>query len=146
MKFSLQRLVGTALNGKSTIHPIKATDRDYLFFGENYIIGHLTNAGSVPGKNAHAIAQKYKRHCLAGHDHVTGVFDPRNKHIGASIGCTASVEKFWYSEKVMNGYAFMQKGYALIDTEDSFELYGEDHEVYFSRSRMYNGIYTCTKV
>jgi len=142
----LKRLVNMALNGRTTKHSITTTNRDYLFLGNNYIIGHLTSANSVAGKGAHAIAQKYQRHCLAGHDHIRGVFNVASTFIGASIGCSARTDKFWYSERVMNGHRFMQKGYAIITDENSFDLIDHTHEPYFVRTMFNNSIYNCTKV
>jgi hypothetical protein len=146
MAFSLNRLVNTALNGRQPVHAITTTDRDYLFLGESYIIGHLSSGGAIAGKNAHNIAQKYKRHCLAGHDHIRGVFNPSSRYIGASIGCCADVKKFWYSERLMNSMRFMERGYAIVTDETSFDLIGEDHEPYFVKTHFNNSTYHCIKI
>jgi len=143
---SFQRLISAALNGRSTKHTIKTTDRDYLFIGEHFIVGHLDRASSIPGKLAQGIANKYQRHALAGHEHSVGVFtgDPNALYLGASIGCCADSSKFWYSERRMNAFPFMKKGYAMIDgCEDYFSLFNEKHTQYFSRVMFANNVYNC---
>lgn len=143
-QFSLKRLMNAALNGRKPKNPIETTERDYLFVNDDVIIGHLTNATAVAGKIAHNIAQKYQRHCLAGHDHITGVFNPRARYIGASIGCSAEFKKFWYSEKGMSPIKFMQRGYAMITGGTygtKIDLYNGNHALYFSRSEVDRGIY-----
>ena len=132
-QFSLKRLMNAALNGRKPYHSIITTERDYMFVNDDFIIGHLTNASGVAGKIAHNIAQKYQRHCLAGHDHITGVFNPRSRFIGASIGCSADYTKFWYSEKGMSPIKFMQRGYAVITGAGTIKLYNEESKMYYQR-------------
>ncbi len=142
---SFQRLISAALNGRQTKHTIHTTERDYLFVGEQFIVGHLDKGSSIAGKLAYAIAQKYNRHALVGHDHLTDVFTgaPKAKYLGASIGCAADHEKFWYAERRMNAMPFMTRGYAVVHgTEDDFSLFNADHELYFGRQSGYN----CFKV
>lgn len=143
-QFSLKRLMNAALNGRKPKHKIDTTERDYLFVNDDVIIGHLTNATAVAGKIAHNIAQKYQRHCLAGHDHIAGVYNPRSKYIGASIGCAAEFKKFWYSEKGMTPIKFMQRGYAIItggEHSTKVDLYNHEHKLYYSRSEIEPGVY-----
>lgn len=132
-QFSLKRLMNAALNGRKPQNPIITTERDYIFMNDNFIIGHLNNASGVAGKIAHNIAQKYQRHCLAGHDHITGVFNPRSRFIGASIGCSADYTKFWYSEKGMSPIKFMQRGYATVTGCGTIKLYDEASKLYYQR-------------
>lgn len=132
-QFSLKRLMNAALNGRKPKNSIITTERDYMFVNDDYIIGHLNNASGVAGKIAHNIAQKYQRHCLAGHDHIAGVFNPRSRYIGASIGCSADYTKFWYSEKGMNPVKFMQRGFAVVDGDSTVKLYNEQHKLYYQR-------------
>jgi hypothetical protein len=143
-QFSLKRLMNAALNGRKPKHKIETTERDYLFVNDDVIVGHLTNATAVAGKIAHNIAQKYQRHCLAGHDHIAGVFNPRSRYIGASIGCAAEFKKFWYSEKGMSPIKFMQRGYAVItggEHSTTVDLYNSDHKLYYSRSEIEPGVF-----
>lgn len=132
-QFSLKRLMNAALNGRKPANQIFTTERDYLFLNNDFIIGHLTNASGIAGKIAHNIAQKYQRHCLAGHDHITGVFNSRSRYIGASIGCSADHDKFWYAEKGMNPTKFMQRGYAIVGGNSEIQLFNENHKRYFHR-------------
>ncbi len=131
-QFSLKRLMNAALNGRTPENQINTTERDYMFVNDDFIIGHLSSATGSAGKIAHNIAQKYQRHCLAGHDHITGVFNPRSKYVGASIGCVADYKKFWYSEKGMNPAKFMQNGYALISGSSDIKLFNDKY-MYFHR-------------
>lgn len=143
-QFSLKRLMNAALNGRKPKNMIDTTERDYMFVNDDVIVGHLTNATAVAGKIAHNIAQKYQRHCLAGHDHITGVFNPRSRYIGASIGCSAEFKKFWYSEKGMTPIKFMQRGYAVITGTahgTKIDLYNQDHTLYYSRQEIEPGVY-----
>lgn len=142
VQFSLKRLMNAALNGRSTKNSITTTERDYLFVNDDFIIGHLSNAIGVPGKIAHNIAQKYQRHCLAGHDHITGVYNPRSRYIGASIGCVADFKKFWYSEKGMNATRFMQRGFGVVSANSSIELFNESYR-YFQRWHNEDTYSTC---
>ena len=141
-QLSFQRLISAALNGRSSQNAIKTTDRDYLFIGDHFMAGHLDKFSSTAGKNAYAAAQKFNRHVLAGHDHVTGVYkvNPSAKYMGASIGCMADSSKFWYSERRMNAMPFMQRGYAVISnsSEDDFYLFDQNHACYFERSHGFN--------
>ena len=143
-QFSLKRLMNAALNGRKPKYSIETTERDYIFVNNDVIVGHLTSATGVAGKIAHNIAQKYQRHCLAGHDHITGVFNPRSRYIGASIGCAAEFKKFWYSEKGMTPIKAMQRGYAIITGGDygtKVDLYNENHTLYYSRNEVNAGVY-----
>jgi hypothetical protein len=142
---SLQRLISAALNGRETKHDIIVTDRDYLFVGDHFIIGHLSTYNKVPGKVAYDIAKKYNRTTLTGHDHLAGVYgDNTSKVLGASIGCAADYTKFWYSERRLNSMPAMKKGYALINgTGDTFSLFDENHKEYFQRVGMSDGVYNC---
>lgn len=140
--FSLKRLMNAALNGRKPANEIITTERDYMFVNNDFIIGHLSNATSVAGKIAHNVAQKYQRHCLAGHDHITGVFNHRSRYVGASIGCVADHKKFWYSEKGMSPTKFMQQGYALITGNSEIELYN-NKRLYFRRWQAKDVYYTC---
>lgn len=138
---SFARLINAALNGRTPKNPIKTTERDYVLVGDTFIVGHLDKFSTVAGKLAHGIAQKYNRHALVGHDHLSGVFtgDPNARYIGASIGCCADSSKFWYSERRMNSTPFMTKGYAYIwSIEDDFSLYNNNHDVYFNRVHGFN--------
>lgn len=146
---SFGRIISAALNGRQSRYPITTTERDYLFIGDHFVVGHLDKYSIIPGKLAYGIAQKYKRHALCGHDHLTGVFtgDPNAKYIGASIGCTADSSKFWYSERRLNSLPFMTKGYAFISgNEDAFTLHNVNHESYFERYVSNGGAYNMFKV
>ena len=144
VQFSLKRLMNAALNGRKPKNKIETTERDYMFLNNDVIVGHLTNATAVAGKIAHNIAQKYQRHCLAGHDHITGVYNPRSRYIGASIGCAAEFKKFWYSEKNMTPFKVMQRGYAVVTGQTcgtKLDLYNQANMLYYSRSVLDNGVY-----
>lgn len=144
--FSLKRLINSALNGRTPKHTITTTNREYLFLGNSFVIGHLSKYSTSAGKIAQNIAQKYQRHALVGHDHIAGV-GGNTKYIGASIGCCASTEKFWYSESKLTTFPPSQKGYAVISAEDQFTLYNEHHEPYFERTMFNDSIsYNCFMV
>ncbi len=143
VQFSLKRLMNAALNGRKPKHPIITTERDYMFVNGDFIVGHLNSASGLAGKIAHGIAQKYQRHCLAGHDHITGVYNSRSRYIGASIGCAADYEKFWYAEKGMNPTKFMQRGFAIIDGDSNIELFNESNLRYFHRWYTPVAYHTC---
>jgi len=145
---SFQRLISAALNGRQTLYPVTTTERDYVFVGSNFVVGHLDKGSSIPGKLAHSVAQKYKRHVLTGHEHITGIFkgNPTAEYLGVSIGCCADPTKFWYSERRLNSSPFMTNGYAMIDGDgDSFSLYDGNHSAYFARVKMLDGVYNCYK-
>lgn len=140
-QLSFQRLISAALNGRQPINPIITTDRDYVFVGDHFVVGHTDRFSSTAGKVAYGIAQKYQRHALTGHDHICNVYmgDSTAKYIGASIGCMADSTKFWYSERRLNSLPFMKRGYAILDgNEDYFSLYDENHTEYFRRYDGYN--------
>lgn len=142
---SFDRLINATLNGRQPKNKITTTERDFVFVGTNFVVGHVDKASSVPGKLAHGIAQKFSRHALTGHEHITGVFqgDPIVRYLGVSLGCCADPKKFWYSERRLNSSPFMSNGYAIIDGIDTFSLFDENHVRYFTRRYIQDGIYNC---
>jgi predicted phosphodiesterase len=143
---SYQRIISAALNGKEPLEEIKVTNRDYIYLGDYFVIGHLSQYSTTPGKIAAQIAKKYKRHALVGHDHLCGAFVEKNENfVGASIGCIADTSSFWYAERRLTTMPMMQQGYALIyGPRDTFSLYNHDHEEYFMRlSEAPNKSYNC---
>ena len=145
--FSLQRLIASALNGRTAKHKIVATDYDYIDVGDAFRVGHIDKYSTTPGKIAYDIAQQIKRNVLVGHDHLTGVhYKNGDQFIGASIGCIADHSKFWYANRRLNKMKPFQLGYAVLDQNGGFDLFNADHEVYFSRTQMYSGWYNCHQV
>jgi predicted phosphodiesterase len=145
---SFERVISAALNGRKPKNQITVTDREYMFVGSKFVVGHLSNYSTTAGKLAYGIAQRYKRHALVGHDHLSGVFGSlHSQYLGASIGCSAKTDAFWYSESKLNTLPPMQQGYALINgTDDSFSLFNGAHQEYFTRVRMNNGMCNCYMV
>lgn len=148
-QLSFKRLISAALNGRQPKNTITTTDRDYVFIGDHFVVGHVDRFSAIPGKTAHAIAQKYKRHALVGHDHIVGAYtgEPNAQYIGASIGCMADSSKFWYSERRLNSTPFMRRGYALLyGSGDGFTLYNDEHIAYFERMPFDGTMFNCFRV
>lgn len=146
---SFQRIISMALNGREPLSEITVTNRDYVFLGQHFVIGHLSQYNPVAGKIASQIAKKYKRHVLVGHDHLCGVFlDKNENYVGASLGCLADTSSFWYAERRLSTMPFMQQGYALLHGyRDTFSLYNHEHEEYFMRMSSKPGqAYNCFRV
>lgn len=147
---SLRRIVAMSLDGRTPDNEITVTDYDYMLYGDTYVIGHLDRGAAIPGKAAHSIISKYKRHVLTFHEHSRGVFtgtnNPHAQYIGASVGCSTSTEKHWYAMRRLNSQKPFAKGFALISDDDLFSLYDDNAEEYYARYAIRNGVYNCFKV
>lgn len=129
-RFSLQRIVSAALNGKTTKHPIVATEYDYLF-ANGKCIGHLSEYSKVPGKVALEVSKKIYKPVLAGHDHLRGV-QHQAMAVGVSLGCCARHDAFWYKQRRLSQMPDFRQGYALLRGTDAIECYDDVHEMYYA--------------
>jgi hypothetical protein len=141
---TLQRLIYAALGNKQPRYQITVSEYDYIEIGETFVIGHLSQSHKQPGKLAAMIAKQRQRHVLVGHDHLLGVVQ-NDQWLGASIGCIADPQKFWYSERRLNTYAPMQQGYALLRAEDEFDVCNRFSEPVFRRYRYLGNMYNSWK-
>lgn len=141
---TLQRLIYAALGQKQPRYQITVSEYDYIEIGETFVIGHLSQSHKQPGKLAATIAKQRQRHVLVGHDHLLGVVQ-NDQWLGASIGCIADPQKFWYSERRLNTYAPMQQGYALLRAEDEFDVFNRFSEPVFRRYRYLGNMYNSWK-
>lgn len=91
------------------------TDHDYIYYDNFAIIGHLTNGyDMVAGKIAAALALKYRRHALVGHDHLFGAIQAENGKYGVSIGAMFVPGSFAYKAKSYNTFPHSQLGFAIL--------------------------------
>lgn len=93
---------------------IIATNYDYIFRGENWLIGHLSQYDPEPGLLASQLSDKYQRNVLVGHDHILGVKSGKSGYIGASIGCMLTPDRFYYKERRLNTFPHFMLGFAMI--------------------------------
>jgi hypothetical protein len=101
------------LQGKYKTQVI-VTDYDYLFRGDDWLIGHLSSYDEEPGALAAKLADKYDKHVLAGHDHVRGYKRGRGGRLGVSIGCMLTPDRFYYKSRRLNTFPDFQLGFALV--------------------------------
>lgn len=139
---TLQRLIYASLGGETPKNTITVTEYDYIDVGNTFTVGHLSQFHKRPGALAATIADMHQRHVLVGHDHLLGAqLSKSGKWVGASIGCIAQPDLFWYSERRLNTYAPMAQGYAIIRAEHEVDIYNNAHVPIFRRYRVADKYY-----
>jgi hypothetical protein len=111
---SYQMVIHAALNGKRVTADIIATDLDYCYVNQSWVIGHLSNYSKVGGKIALDLARKHNRHAGVFHDHQQGIMAD-HRFIGVSIGAMLQKDAFFYKERRLNSYSDFQNGFLIVD-------------------------------
>ena len=106
------------------------TEFDYVYYGDFAILGHLSSGyDPTPGKVAAAIAQKYDKHALVGHDHLRGFMQADNGKFGISIGAAFQIGSFWYKERSYNTFPHSMLGFVIIENRHIWQYNEELREV-----------------
>lgn len=113
-KLTFEAFIKDVVMQNKLTRKIKTTERDYIFYGDFAIIGHLSGYSTVPGEIAAQIADKYNMHALVGHDHIRGMMKADNGKYGISIGGMFAHNRFWYKERGMNIYPHSDNGFIII--------------------------------
>lgn len=112
---------------------VLVTNYDYVFRGDDWIIGHLQNYDETPGLLAATLADKYNRHVLVGHDHIRGYMRGKNGKLGVSIGAMLQPDRFYYKARRLNTFPHFQLGFALLTEQNGLYLFSD------SGNTTYNG-------
>lgn len=111
---SFQMVIHAALNGKRVSADIVATDLDYCYVNNSWVVGHLSNYSKISGKLALDLAMKHQRNAAVFHDHQQGVMS-NDRFLGISVGAMLQRDAFFYKERRLNGYNDFQNGFLIVD-------------------------------
>jgi predicted phosphodiesterase len=87
---------------------------DYLYLGNDFVVGHLDSYSDIPGKNAAIIAERERRHVIVGHDHIRGYMSSRSGYVGFSLGCALLEDRFYYKVRRLDIYPEWNLGFMII--------------------------------
>ncbi len=91
-----------------------ATNYDYIYRDDSWLIGHLSSYDETTGLLAAKIADIHNRHTLVGHDHIFGYKISEKGYIGASIGAMLTPELFYYKKRRLNTFPNFMLGFSII--------------------------------
>lgn len=131
------------LQGKT--QGVHVTNYDYIFRGDDWIIGHLTNYDPSPGVLAAQIADKYNRHALVGHDHLLGITTAKNGRLGVSIGAMLQPDRFWYKVRGLDTYPHFQLGFAIIKNNQLYLFSDTGNTINHGKVRSFDYWINCFK-
>jgi len=121
-------------NSPTNYNPnVITTERDYVLFGNDTLIGHMSGYHTEGGVYAAEIAKHKEINVIAGHDHLRGRKETENGYFGISIGCIANPDSFWYAQRRLNHFRYMQQGFAIYK-QSKWYLFNE------YTNEAYNGI------
>lgn len=113
---SFQMVIHAALNGKKVSADIIATDLDYCYVNNSWVVGHLSSYNKAGGKLALDLARKHSRHAAVFHDHIQGL-QCDNRYIGVSVGAMLQKDAFFYKERRLNMFSDFQNGFLIVDND-----------------------------
>lgn len=110
---TLESLVYGALAGASIKAKLYISDRDYLYYGDDWGIGHLSSWCKEGGKLALEQARKHNKRVFAvWHDHIQGVQCDEN-HMGVSVGSMLCEDSQYYKERRLSRFNAFVNGYMI---------------------------------
>lgn len=112
---------------------VYVTNYDYMYRGDDWLIGHLSSYDETPGLLAAKIADIHERNTLVGHDHIQAVKVSEKGYLGASIGCMLTPELFYYKKRRLTTFPNFMTGFAII-MGDVLQLYNGQGFKYFEGS------------
>lgn len=111
---SFQDLIyNEVLQGKLS-DQIVATEYDYVFRGDKWLIGHLSAYDETPGLIAAKISNRVERNVIVGHDHIFGFQYGEKGYLGVSTGAMLTPDRFWYKQRRLNSFPDFMLGFSLI--------------------------------
>jgi len=123
-KITFAQFIKEAVAQHSYTRKLITTEYDYVYYGKYAVIGHPQNYSPIPGELASQLSEKYKRHCLIGHDHLHGYQLGTNGYYGISIGMMAEYNSFFYKERAYNLFPDSNVGFIII-TARNISLYND---------------------
>lgn len=119
-KITFQELIyDVVLNGKLS-NQVTATNYDWLYRGDDWMIGHLSAYDETPGLIAATIAEMTNKNVAVGHDHIQGYKYADNGRIGISIGAMLTPDRFWYKHRRLSTFPPFGLGFLLLINNKSF--------------------------
>ena len=114
-RYPLRMLIKGALSNRRPDCRILVTDRDWVYLGDDWQIGHLSSYSKYPGKKAAQIAMVKDRNVAVGHDHMQGFMaTPDGRRLGISVGSMLWANRFWYKDMRLNDYPDWSNGFLIV--------------------------------
>lgn len=119
-ELGVSKLVELALFGRDYYGQVIVTDYDYVYVGDNWLVGHLSTFSRIPGNAASKLATRHRRNVAVGHDHMQGYMSTSDgEYIGISVGSMIAKDKngrspLWYRERRLSTYPEIANGFLIL--------------------------------
>jgi predicted phosphodiesterase len=121
----LDKLIAAALGRNWPACSITVTSRDYLYLGEQWLLGHPSRYSGRGGTTPSDLADLEQRNIVTGHNHLIGLQQSKSgRYVGIDTGhCTLPDRHGYVRQRLTTfprwngGFTLIQDGYATLYTE-----------------------------
>lgn len=116
--FDFELVINAAFGKNWPKSEVKISNMDYIYMGQNWLIGHPSNYSGQGGKTPSDLADLYQRNVITFHNHVVGYSQSRSgKYIGVDAGHSTVEDQHYYKERRLNKFVRWNSGFVVLSND-----------------------------
>jgi hypothetical protein len=113
--WDLQLLINAAMGRDWPACSVSVTNLDYVYLGDNWIVGHPSSYSGQGGKTPADLADLYQRNVVTLHNHVIGMAQSKSgKYIGVDCGHMTEAGQHYYQARRLSKFARWNAGFMVV--------------------------------
>ncbi len=121
-QWDLELLINASMGRDWPDCDIQVTNLDYLYLGDNWIIGHPSNYSGQGGKTPSDYADLYQKNVATLHNHVIGMSQSKSgKYIGVDVGHMTQAGMHYYQKRRMTKFTRWNSGFLIVSDDFPYQ-------------------------